>query len=88
MDDGTPDLRVAIAHEWLVKYAGSEHCVVEIRREFAGSRLLTTIASPPQDLAPELRGAEPSHCSARSDGGYRDRTGDLYAASVALSQLS
>jgi hypothetical protein len=35
----------------------------------------------PERRKPRLRGAF-------KDGGYRDRTGDLYAASVALSQLS
>jgi glycosyltransferase involved in cell wall biosynthesis len=56
----TDSLRVAIAHEWLIKYAGSERCVVEMRREFPDSRLLTTIAGPDETLPPELRGAEPS----------------------------
>ena len=57
---GDPGPRVAIAHEWLVKYAGSERCVEQMRREFPGSRLLTTIVGDEARLPPELRGAEPS----------------------------
>jgi glycosyltransferase involved in cell wall biosynthesis len=37
-------LRVAIAHEWLVRYLGSERCVAEMLEAFPGARLLTTIA--------------------------------------------
>ena len=36
-------LRVAIAHEWLVRYAGSERCVDEMLREFPDAQLLTTV---------------------------------------------
>jgi glycosyltransferase involved in cell wall biosynthesis len=37
-------LRVAIAHEWLVRYLGSERCVGEMLNVFPGARLLTTVA--------------------------------------------
>lgn len=60
MDEDQLDLKVAIAHEWLVKYAGSERCVAEMRRIFRSSRLLTTMIGSPRDLPPELHGAEPS----------------------------
>lgn len=38
-----PALRVAIAHEWLVRYAGSERCVDEMLRVFPDAELLTTV---------------------------------------------
>jgi glycosyltransferase involved in cell wall biosynthesis len=41
-----PKLRVAIAHEWLIRYAGSERCVDEMLGAFPDARLLTTIARP------------------------------------------
>jgi len=37
------ELRVAIAHDWLVNYAGSERVVEQIRRMFPDARLLTTL---------------------------------------------
>jgi glycosyltransferase involved in cell wall biosynthesis len=52
-------LRVAIAHEWLVAYAGSERCVEELRALYPGSALLTTVVE--RDAVPaSLRDAEPS----------------------------
>lgn len=52
-------MKVAVAHEWLVRYAGSERVVAELLEEFPGSRLLTTVAEP-EALPAELRPAEPS----------------------------
>jgi glycosyltransferase involved in cell wall biosynthesis len=52
-------VKVAVAHEWLVRYAGSERVVSELLETFPGSRLLTTVAEP-DALPAELRGAEPS----------------------------
>lgn len=52
-------MRVAIAHEWLVKFAGSERCVAEMLREFPGARLLTTVADPDR-MPPEFAHAEGS----------------------------
>lgn len=52
-------LRVAIAHEWLVTYAGSERCVVEMLETFPGARLLTTLVEP-RRLPASLRAARPS----------------------------
>jgi glycosyltransferase involved in cell wall biosynthesis len=52
-------VKVAVAHEWLVRYAGSERVVAELLEEFPGSRLLTTVAEP-DALPPDLRRAEPS----------------------------
>jgi glycosyltransferase involved in cell wall biosynthesis len=52
-------LRVAIAHEWLVRYAGSERCVVEMLGVFPDAGLLTTVLEP--SALPELlRQARPS----------------------------
>ena len=50
-------MKVAVAHEWLVRYAGSERVVAELLEAFPGSRLLTTVAEPAA-LPAELRGAE------------------------------
>lgn len=52
-------VRIAIAHEWLVSYAGSERVVEELMREFPGSRLLTTVIRP-ERAPPSMLGAEPS----------------------------
>jgi glycosyltransferase involved in cell wall biosynthesis len=51
--------RVAIAHEWLVAYAGSERCVEELRELYPGSALLTTILDP-TSVPATLRDAQPS----------------------------
>ena len=51
--------RVAIAHEWLVAYAGSERCVEELRALYPGSPLLTTIVNTTAVPA-TLRDASPS----------------------------
>jgi glycosyltransferase involved in cell wall biosynthesis len=70
-----PDLkgdpvRVAIAHEWLVRYAGSERCVEQLMLEFPGAQLLTTVID--RASMPELlRGGEPSVLQAF--GGARSR---------------
>jgi glycosyltransferase involved in cell wall biosynthesis len=52
-------VKVAVAHEWLVRYAGSERVVAELLEAFPGSRLLTTVVEP-DALPAELRQAEPS----------------------------
>jgi glycosyltransferase involved in cell wall biosynthesis len=52
-------VRVAVAHEWLVRYAGSERVVSELLAAFPGSRLLTTMVAP-DSVPEELAGAEPS----------------------------
>ncbi|HXV04126.1 MAG TPA: hypothetical protein VFP24_11180, partial [Gaiellaceae bacterium] len=52
-------MKVAVAHEWLVRYAGSERVVAELVEAFPGSRLLTTVVEP-DALPAELRQAEPS----------------------------
>jgi len=52
-------VRVAIAHDWLVRYGGSERCVEELLHEFPDARLLTTLFAP--DVMPvSFHGAEPS----------------------------
>ena len=53
------DLRVAIAHEWLVRYAGSERCVEQMLLEFPGARLVTTIVDRGR-LPPAFREAKSS----------------------------
>jgi glycosyltransferase involved in cell wall biosynthesis len=52
-------VKVAVAHEWLVRYAGSERVVAELLEAFPGSRLLTTVVEP-DALPAELGRAEPS----------------------------
>lgn len=52
-------MQIAIAHDWLVRYAGSERVVEELLNAFPGSRLMTTIidrGAIPNTLA----SAEPS----------------------------
>jgi glycosyltransferase involved in cell wall biosynthesis len=51
--------RVAIAHEWLIRYAGSERCVAELVAAFPAARILTTLVVP-DALPPAFRSAEPS----------------------------
>jgi glycosyltransferase involved in cell wall biosynthesis len=51
--------RVAIAHDWLVRYGGSERCVHELLHAFPGARLLTTLARP-ECLPPAFAGAQTS----------------------------
>ena len=53
------DVRVAIAHDWLVRYAGSERCVEQMLVEFPGARLLTSVVN--RDALPaSFAHAEPS----------------------------
>ncbi|MGH3111406.1 MAG: glycosyltransferase [Gaiellaceae bacterium] len=58
-DRGRQTLRVAIAHEWLVRYAGSERCVAEMLEAFPDAKLLTTILDA-RAVPATLRSAEPS----------------------------
>jgi glycosyltransferase involved in cell wall biosynthesis len=51
--------RIAIAHEWLVSYAGSERCVAELLTAFPTAGLLTTIVDPTAVPEP-LAAAQPS----------------------------
>ena len=51
--------RVAIAHEWLVRYAGSERCVDELLVAFPGAEVLTTVVDR-SAVPARLRGARPS----------------------------
>ena len=50
---------VAIAHEWLVAYGGSERCVEELLAVFPEATLLTTILDA-RAVPETLRGASPS----------------------------
>jgi glycosyltransferase involved in cell wall biosynthesis len=52
-------LRVTIAHEWLVTYAGSERVVAELLEAFPGANLLTTLIAPDR-VPPALAAAQPS----------------------------
>jgi glycosyltransferase involved in cell wall biosynthesis len=52
-------MRVAVAHDWMVQYAGSERCVEEMLAAFPGAHLMTTVLEP-SALPPALRAAEPS----------------------------
>lgn len=51
--------RIAIAHDWLVTYAGSERVVQELLRSFAEPQLITTLVRPGA-LPAEFSAAEPS----------------------------
>jgi glycosyltransferase involved in cell wall biosynthesis len=52
-------LRVAFAHDWLVRYAGSERVLEQMVATFPGSRVLTTIRKD-SALPPPIRGSETS----------------------------
>jgi glycosyltransferase involved in cell wall biosynthesis len=52
-------MRVAIAHEWLVNYAGSERCVAEMLEAFPDAPVLTTLVER-SALPAALRDARPS----------------------------
>jgi glycosyltransferase involved in cell wall biosynthesis len=52
-------MKIAIAHEWLVSYAGSERCVEQLALAYPGARILTTVASP-ERLPEVFAHAEPS----------------------------
>ena len=53
--------RVAIAHEWLVRYAGSERCVDELLVAFPGAEVLTTVVDRSRGCA--VRARRPSSTS-------------------------
>lgn len=50
-------MRVAVAHDWLVRYAGSERVVDEMLKAFPGAELLTTVV--------ERNALPPSFCTAQ-----------------------
>ncbi len=52
-------MRAAIAHDWLVRYAGSERVVEQLLIAFPGSRLLTTVVEG-RALPAAFGSAEPS----------------------------
>lgn len=52
-------MHLAVAHDWMVTYAGSERVVEAILEAYPDSRLLTTLAEPDR-LPPIFRCAEPS----------------------------
>jgi glycosyltransferase involved in cell wall biosynthesis len=52
-------VRVAVAHEWLIRYAGSERVVAEVLAAFPGARLLTTLLDA-GNVPLELQAAESS----------------------------
>jgi len=56
---GSADVRVAIAHEWLVRYAGSERVVEQLLLAFPGSPLITTIKDT-ENIPAALKGADAS----------------------------
>jgi glycosyltransferase involved in cell wall biosynthesis len=53
------DVRIVIAHEWLVRYGGSERCVEEMCKEFPGATVLTSVIKP-EALPDILQAARPS----------------------------
>jgi glycosyltransferase involved in cell wall biosynthesis len=52
-------MRLTVAQDWMVSYAGSERVVEQILRAFPDSDLLTTLVEP-ERLPPSLRRAKPS----------------------------
>lgn len=52
-------MRVALAHEWLVRYAGSERVLEALLEVFPGADLFTTILEPTK-MPPTLRSAHTS----------------------------
>lgn len=52
-------MQLAVAHDWLLTYAGSERCVEEMVRAYPDARVLTTLVDP-ERLPERLRRAEPS----------------------------
>jgi glycosyltransferase involved in cell wall biosynthesis len=52
-------VRVAIAHDWITQYAGSERCVEQMLQAFPGAELMTTVLEP-SAVPPELRRARTS----------------------------
>jgi glycosyltransferase involved in cell wall biosynthesis len=52
-------VRIAVAHDWLIDYAGSERVVEQLLVAFPETRLLTTLVRP-DAVPPALREAEPS----------------------------
>lgn len=54
---------MTIAHEWLVRYAGSERVVEEMLRAFPGAALLTTVVDS-SAVPPALASARPSFLQA------------------------
>jgi glycosyltransferase involved in cell wall biosynthesis len=56
---GSDSPTVAIAHDWLVRYAGSERCVDELVFAFPGSEVLTTLVRT-SHLPERLHGARSS----------------------------
>lgn len=52
-------MRVALAHEWLVRYAGSERVLEALLEIFPGADLFTTILEPTK-MPPTLRSAQTS----------------------------
>jgi glycosyltransferase involved in cell wall biosynthesis len=51
--------RIAIAHEWLVAYGGSERCVEEMLAAYPAATVITTVLAP-STVPPSLRRARPS----------------------------
>lgn len=56
---GATPATIAIAHDWIVTYAGSERVVRELLNAFPGSRLLTSVVNR-EKVPAELGRAEPS----------------------------
>jgi glycosyltransferase involved in cell wall biosynthesis len=60
-------VRIAVAHEWLVAYAGSERVVEQLLEAFPGAELVTTLLDR-DDVPPTLHGAHPSPLLQRLPG--------------------
>jgi glycosyltransferase involved in cell wall biosynthesis len=60
-------VRIAVAHEWLIAYAGSERVVEQLLETFPGADLLTTVLDR-EDVPATLHGARPSPLVQRLPG--------------------
>ena len=88
MEANRSEARVAIAHDWLMSYAGSERCVVEMINAYPNARLLTTLARF-EALPTSLSRAEPSFLQDRSVFKKHHKLGATFDAScVEIAQGS
>ncbi len=82
---GPSQVRVAIVHEWLTGIAGSEKCVLEMRRAFPASTVYTSVHST--EAVPELAGAARTSFVQRWPGATRSHVRVLPVMPLAMRAL-
>ena len=85
VEDAPSQLRVAIVHEWLTGVAGSEKCVLEMRRAFPASTVYTSVHSA--DAVPGLEGAVRTSLVQRWPGATRSHVRALPVIPFAMRAL-